>query len=224
MTMTRPSINRARPRIFASRKELLELSAAGADRLRRWPAVVTHSLLYTITGEKRYGEGALEIARATAERPILVGHETFAGELAKIAVAYDHAHDLLTDEDKALFHDYLSRTYDANIPHETPVFFNGYYGYKMYGLGLAAYATWPENPRAEEILTYVHDDLQERAVPGLRLGGLGGGWPVSTTSSLTSCSSARRPGDWRASTTTPWRLSSFTVVWPASSSRRTPTL
>jgi len=177
------------PRVFGTRKELQHRAAERAadyERLLRvgsrkdlsdWPGAATLALLYTITGEEAYGARALDIARSIAEKAILVGHAPFARELAKMAVAYDHAHQLLTAEDKALFHEYLNRTYRANIPHETPVFFNGYYGYKMYGLGLAAYATWPENPMAGEILDYVHGDLQERAVPGLKLGGLGGGFP-----------------------------------------------
>jgi hypothetical protein len=187
--VTPRKLSPSRCRIFGSKPYLIQLSqerpedfarllaVAGAGRVRDWSGAATYALLYTITGQKDYGERALQIARRTAERAILVGHEAFARELAKIAVAYDHAYDLLSDEDKALFHDYLNRTYEANIPYENPVFFNGYYGYKMYGLGLAAYATWPENPRAEEILDYVHGDLQKRAVPGLRLGGLGGGFP-----------------------------------------------
>ncbi len=187
--MDQRPIPQERPRIFGSTDVIRCLAAERAEDYQRlckvaaredltdWPGAATHSLLYTITGERAHGERALAIARAVAQKPILVGHQSFARELAKIAVAYDHAHDLLTEADKELFHDYLNRTYEANIPHENPVFFNGYYGYKIYGLGLAAYATWPENPKAEEILNYVLGDLQERAVPGLRLGGLGGCFP-----------------------------------------------
>ena len=187
--MAHRNITTQRPRIFGSGTYLLGLAreraedyqrlldVAATGDLRGWPSAATHALLYTITGERAHGERALGTARRTAERPILIGHQTFARELAKIAVAYDHAHDLLTEADKELFHDYVNRTYEANIPHENPVFFNGYYGYKMYGLGLAAYATWPENPKAGEILDYVNGDLRRRAVPGLRLGGLGGGFP-----------------------------------------------
>ena len=150
--MDQRPIPQERPRIFGGTDVIRRLATERAEDYQRlrdvaapedmtdWPGAATHALLYTITGERGHGDRALAIARAVAQKPILVGHQCFARELAKIAVAYDHAHDLLTDEDRELFHDYLNRTYEANIPHENPVFFNGYYGYKMYGLGLAAYA------------------------------------------------------------------------------------
>ena len=45
----------------------------------------------------------------------------------------------------------------ANVRSETHVFHNGWYGYKNYGIGLAAYASFYENPRAPEILKTVMD-------------------------------------------------------------------
>jgi hypothetical protein len=56
------------------------------------------------------------------------------------------------------------------------VFHNGWYGYKNWGIGLAAYATYYENPRAETILHTLESEYRSRAAPALELAGDGGGW------------------------------------------------
>jgi len=77
---------------------------------------------------------------------------------------------------RTAFHEYMNRTVDANVQSETHVFHNAWYGYKNWGIGLACYATFYENPRAVEILRTLERDYLTRAAPALELAGAGGGW------------------------------------------------
>jgi hypothetical protein len=56
------------------------------------------------------------------------------------------------------------------------VFHNAWYGYKHWGIGIAALATYHENPRAAEIFATTDRDYRTRAAPALELAGDGGGW------------------------------------------------
>ena len=64
---------------------------------------------------------------------------------------------------------------DASVQSETHVFHNGSYGYKNWGIGLAAHASYHENPRSPTILQALEQDCRPRAAPGLELAGDGGG-------------------------------------------------
>jgi hypothetical protein len=70
----------------------------------------------------------------------------------------------------------LNDTVDANTRSEPHVFHNGWYGYKNWGIGVAAYACFHENPRAREILRSLETESRTRAAPALQLAGEGGGW------------------------------------------------
>ena len=70
----------------------------------------------------------------------------------------------------------MNKTVDANVQSETHVFHNGWYGYKNWGIGLACYATYYENTRAQSILQALESDYLTRAAPALELAGAGGGW------------------------------------------------
>ena len=74
------------------------------------------------------------------------------------------------------FHRYMNATVDANLHSEPHVFHNGWYGYKNWGIGLAGYASYYENPRAKEILQALEAEIRSRAAPALSLAGAGGGW------------------------------------------------
>ena len=92
------------------------------------------------------------------------------------AVVYDLCHEHWTPDERTRFHDYMNRTIAANVQSETHVFHNAWYGYKNWGIGLACYATFYENPRAEESLRTLEQDYRSRAAPALELAGDGGSW------------------------------------------------
>ena len=92
---------------------------------------------------------------------------------------FRHRLDLCTSLDaaeRAAFHDYVNKTVDANVNSETHVFHNGWYAYKNWGIGLACYASYYENPRAPAILQTLRTDWFTRAAPALSFACAGGGW------------------------------------------------
>jgi len=176
------------PRLFGSKQELVRLAAARRSAYDRMKAatkdqsstelelVFSLSLVYAIEGDESCAKRAISIARDIIARPLKVGHETFATEMSKVAIVWDHCFDKLSTDDKKSIVEWINKEYTANIDVETHVFFNGYYGYKMWGFGMAGYATWPDNPKAREIIDFVTKDVIERAIPAQKFGGDGGGW------------------------------------------------
>ncbi len=181
-------VPRQHPRLFGSRQRLQQLARERADAYRRvvsvareqqadeWSKLVSLSLVCAIEQDAGLGRQAIDQALQTIRGPIRVGHETFGHDLARCAVVYDLCHEHWTPDERTRFHDYMNRTIAANVQSETHVFHNAWYGYKNGGIGLACYATFYENPRAEESLRTLEQDYRSRAAPALELAGDGGSW------------------------------------------------
>ncbi len=116
------------------------------------------------------------MALQLADGPIKKGHVPFGHDLARCAIVYDLCYEHWTPEEIERFHRYMNSTVDANVRSEPHVFHNGWYGYKNWGIGLAGYATYHENPRAVGILRSLESEFRTRAAPALELAGDGGGW------------------------------------------------
>ncbi|MHC4398225.1 MAG: heparinase II/III domain-containing protein [Planctomycetota bacterium] len=184
----RYAVAREHPRLLGSRHELQETARRRADAYRRVVAVarkqqadahakmVSMALVAAIEEDESLGREAVAMAMKTVEGPVRRGHVPFAHDLARCAVVYDLCHPCWTDDQRAKFHQYVNQTVDANLRSETHVFHNGWYGYKSWGIGLACYAAYYENPRAREILAALDDEIRRRATPALSLAGEGGGW------------------------------------------------
>jgi len=187
-------ISREHPRLLGSRARLQKLAkerpeawARTVDAARNFQPgnetvmddhmkMVSMALVCAIEDDREIGRQAVERALRYIDAPIRVGHETFGHDLARCAIVYDLCWPCWTEQERARFHDYMNRTVDANVHSETHVFHNGWYGYKHWGIGLACYATWYENPRAPEFLAETERDYRERAAPALELSGNGGGF------------------------------------------------
>ena len=176
------------PRLFGSRDELQDLAKARAEAYGRMARVAreanagAHEKIISMALVSAI-ENDQELARATVERamkfvngPIRKGHVRFGSDLALCAIAYDLCREAWTDAECAALYDYVNATVDANVRSETHVFHNGWYSYKNWGIGLACYATYYENPRALQILEALYEDYRTRAAPALELAGAGGGW------------------------------------------------
>jgi hypothetical protein len=183
-----PGVSTAHPRVLGSRAELQALAQARPQEFQRLLAVaksasgddysrgISLALAAAITGNEEFAREAHRIAMKYVNGPIRVGHVTFGHDLALSGLIYDLCHDAWPDEDRLKFHDYFNKTVDANVNSETHVFHNAWYGYKNWGIGIAAYACYHENPRAPKILETLEEDYRTRAAPALELAGAGGGW------------------------------------------------
>lgn len=176
------------PRLLGSRAELQALSRQRPAEYQRvvavahqadlddHAAILSQGLVAAIEEDADLARQVKQRALKLVDGPIRQGHVTFGTDLALSALAYDLGHPAWTDAERARFHSYVNRTVEANVDSETHVFHNGWYGYKHWGIGLAAYAGYHENPRAAEILRTLEQDFGQRAAPALELAGDGGGW------------------------------------------------
>ncbi len=181
-------VPREHPRLLGSRQWLQQLARQRSGDYTRVASVaheqdadphakmLSLGLVSVIEGDRAMGRQAVEMALKTVRGPIRVGHETFGHDLARCALVYDLCYESWTAEERAELHRYVNATVDANVESETHVFHNAWYGYKNWGIGLACYASYYENPRAESILRDLEKDYLDRAAPALELAGDGGGW------------------------------------------------
>jgi hypothetical protein len=182
------AVPREHPRLLGSNQELRELAqergqayqrvvavahAAGGDDYSR---IISRALVCAIDDDKTLGAAAVARAMEYVDAPIRVGHMPFGTDLALCALVYDLCWDCWTPEQREKYHQYMNKTIEANVQSETHVFHNGWYGYKNWGIGLACYATYYENPRAREFLHVLEEDWHSRAAPALEMAGAGGGW------------------------------------------------
>ncbi|MGB2809799.1 MAG: heparinase II/III family protein [Sedimentisphaerales bacterium] len=184
----RHSVPNDHPRLFGSRHRLQELAKQRPEAYQRVVRVareldaddhakmISMALVCAIEQDGQLGKRAVKMAMKYVDGPIRKGHVTFAHDLARCAIVYDMCYEYWSQGERAKFHAYVNKTVDANIRSETHVFHNGWYGYKNWGIGLACYATFYENERAEEILRALEQEWRIRAAPALELAGAGGGW------------------------------------------------
>jgi len=184
----RHPVPKAHPRLFGTTEELRELARRKPAAYQRMLGVVferegsgheqmiSSALVYAVSGDAGIGRQAVQAALRYADGRIRVGHEPFGRDLARCAIVYDLSWPLWSPEERQRFHRYLNRTVDANIKSETSVFHNGWYSYKNWGIGLAAYATYYENERAPALLASLEQEFRSRVVPAFKLAGDGGGW------------------------------------------------
>jgi len=176
------------PRLLGSRARLQQLARERLEAYRRTVAVarerkaddhakmISMALVAAVENDADLGRAAAQKAMTYIRGPVKKGHTPFGSDLARCAVVYDLCHEYWTDDERAAFHRYVNETVDANERSETHVFHNGWYGYKWWGIGLACYAAYDENPRAREILARLERGYEQRAAPALALAGAGGGW------------------------------------------------
>jgi len=185
---TRHSIPKSHPRLLGSRKHLQELAKERPEAYQRVVRVareldaddhskmISMALVCAIEQDEQLGKRAVQMAMKYVDGPIRKGHVTFGHDLALCAIVYDLCYECWSQDERAQFHSYMNKTVDANIRSETHVFHNGWYGYKHWGIGLACYATFYENERAQQILRALEEEFRRRAAPALELAGTGGGW------------------------------------------------
>jgi len=189
MDAGRHPVPAAHPRLLGTAAELRTLARQRAADYRRMAAVgrdaasdlqprlISMALTAAIEDDAALARQAQRLVMERfVQRPIRRGHVPFGTDLALGGLVYDLCHAAWSPEERRQFHDYVNATVDANVASETHVFHNAWYGYKNWGIGVAAYATYGENPRAAAILQTLEADYRQRAAPALERAGAGGGW------------------------------------------------
>lgn len=176
------------PRLLGSLKRLQGLAAERPEAYQQVVQVareinaddhakmISMAIVCAVESDEQLGKLAVQMAMKYINGPIRSGHVTFGHDLARCAIVYDLCYQYWSENQRAGFQEYMNKTVDANVRSETHVFHNGWYGYKNWGIGLACYATYYENERAQSILQALEQEWLTRAAPALELAGDGGGW------------------------------------------------
>jgi hypothetical protein len=184
----RHAVVREHPRLFGTAAELKSLAEQRPQDYQRMKSVAQNAessdyarmmsiaLVHAVEPDAVLARSAVDLAMKRINAPIITGHAPFGSALAECAVVYDYCFGHWTPEERAKFIDYFNKTVAANVNEETHVFHNGWYGYKNWGYGIAAYATYYENPESPKLLQAIEKEFIDRAAPALELSGDGGGF------------------------------------------------
>jgi hypothetical protein len=188
----RRSIPKGHPRLFGSGEQILALSK-GKPGL--WAAVLksaengappapirarTRGFASLVTNDSKHARAAIADALKIVAKGISTEHVEFEQRMWPVAETFDACFAWLSAEERTTLIDYLNRMYDANNVPSVDSFVTPFHNTQLRRLvsfGLAGYATYPENPRAMEILDHVRRvEWGEKLFPALREFGAGGGW------------------------------------------------
>lgn len=186
------ALPKAHPRLFGPAEAILQMSKA---RPRLWNATLkaakdgsppaplrarTRGFASLVTGDASFAKAAIADARKIVEKGISTEHVEFEQRMWPVAETFDACFSWLSMEERTLFIDYLNRMFDANNKPGVDSFVTPFHNTQLRRLvsfGLAGYATYPENPRALEIIDHVKRvEWGEKLLPALREFGAGGGW------------------------------------------------
>ncbi len=186
------ALSKSHPRLFGPAEALAQLARAKPGL---WAAVLkaaesgsppaplrarTRGFASLVTQDPAFARAAVADARKIVEKGISTEHVEFEQRMWPVAETYDACFPWLTPDERTLFIDYLNRMFDANnqpgVDSLVTPFHNSQLR-RLVSFGLAGYATYPENPRAVEILDHVKRvEWGEKLLPALREFGAGGGW------------------------------------------------
>lgn len=185
-------IPKAHPRLFGSAEQILQLArskpAIWATVLRSaesgspTPALRgrIRGFASLVTGDPKHARSAIADALKIVDKGLSTEHVEFEQRMWPVAETYDACFAWLTPEERTAFIDYLNRMFDANNVSGVDSFVTPFHNTQLRRLvsfGLAGYATWPENPRALEMIEHVKKvEWGEKLLPALREFGAGGGW------------------------------------------------
>ena len=188
MAMERRVVSKDHPRLFGTVAELKKIAEQRPQEYQRMKAVALNpksgdyyrmmsiALVNAIEPDPTLAREAVDMAMKRINAPIVTGHTPFGSILAYCGIVYDYCYNQWTPEERQKFIDYLNLTVATNVNEERSVFHNGWYGYKNWGYGIGAYATYHENPNAPKILHAIEQEFVNRAAPALELSGAGGGF------------------------------------------------
>jgi len=182
----RRTVSKEHPRLFGNAATLKALAAQRPEAYQRMKAVALNpksgsyarmmsiSLVNAIEPDAALARQAVDLAMKRINAPIITGHNPFGSALAECGIVYDYCYDQWTPEERAKYIDYFNRTVTANVNEERSPFHNAWFGYKNWGYGIGAYATYYENPVSPLLLRLIEQEFIERAGPSLELSGDGG--------------------------------------------------
>ncbi len=166
MVIERHAVSREHPRLLGSLERLQRLAVERPEAYARMSRVarevadadehsrlISLALVAAIEDDSTLGRQAIGIVfEKYIDKEVRSGHVTFGHDLAHAAIVFDHCFKWWNEEEKQAFYNYMDATIDANVQSEPSVLHNAWYGYKHWGYGLAAYASYYEHERSPQVL------------------------------------------------------------------------
>ncbi|MCW8130310.1 MAG: heparinase II/III family protein [Planctomycetota bacterium] len=168
-----------RPEAYARTREAARMTGFGTepDNHVLFGKIPSMALVAAIDGDAKLAREAVDLVfERFINRPVRTGHVPFGSDVAFCALIYDFCHAAWTPAERERYFAYVTETREKNMGEEPSPFHNGWYGYKMWGFGLACLATWHENPAAEAMFAVIDEEYRRRAAPALEFSGAGGGF------------------------------------------------
>jgi hypothetical protein len=172
------------PRIYLTPDRLAALKSRAVSTNFRWTQLLAEAdstdgemhakaLVYQVTGQAAYGQGAITLALA-----MIADTDDWSTKAGDIALVYDWCYSLLTAAQKKTFIDYF-KSWAGDVPksEDTPGWGNYWprYGYSYALIGLAAYGD--DASALNWIEEYRYRRFRDNDVPLLNHIASGGGWP-----------------------------------------------
>lgn len=190
-----PRVLGSRSRLQAMAKERPDAYKRMADVARNWKLdaqypkddfskqlqpnskLISMALVAAIENDKKLAREAVDhVLERYITKPLPYGHVPFGTDVAMCALAYDLCYEAWTPAEREACHTFVGEVRDCNVWEEPSPFHNGWFGYKMWGFGIACLAMMHEWPRAAEMWHDLDREYRERAAPALDLAGEGGGF------------------------------------------------
>src|SRR6185503_20853273 len=165
-SVRRHAISKTHPRLFGSAEQILQLSRAKPGP---WAAVVRaadsgngmHALkarsrgfASLVANDPKFARAAIADAQKIIAKGLSTEHVEFEQRMWPVAETYDACFAWLTPEERTAFIEYLNKMFDANnvpgVDSYVAPWHNSHLR-RLVSFGLTGYATYPENPRAQEI-------------------------------------------------------------------------
>jgi|GEM_PF-3458629 len=122
------------------------------------------------------GKKAVQRAMSIAGGKVSRNLDRIKTSIAGVAIAYDWCHELFSSEQREQIISWLNAEYDI-YRSQYRLAWHNYNFSLMLAAGLSGYATYGENPRAQEMIEHARLARYESlVVPAFKYSGRGGGW------------------------------------------------
>jgi hypothetical protein len=186
------------PRIWLTPQKLAVLKARAQAGTPQWKRLLFHldnsytwyrettlamsaSLAYLClrdtdpTRAQTYADLAIQKALTVVGRGVPQDLDNYKVSVTGVAVTFDWLYDVLTPQQKQQIIDFVNQAYDDMAEWYEFAWMNYNYDIMMI-TGISGYATYGDNPRAQELIDYIRNYRWGFTKPALEFTGKGGGW------------------------------------------------
>lgn len=149
--------------------------------------IIPLALAYIVTEDPTYGNKAVDGLIELVNEMSSYGVTSKDVALYRAAIGFDWLYNLLTAEQKTAVINAINDTCDVELFSRYLVPWHNYGVAVMRGVGIAGYATYHDNPNAQNLINHARKERFNKLLDGMnQLFGSGGGWPEGRTYGFSS--------------------------------------